>query len=347
MRSRTLLAALAIVGGLAVAAHAATTVDTVIYEDYFARNYIDPGGGHHSLDVAGSTPAPTDTGGAVWSAHSYLHTNVGGSGGYAYVNPASMGDYGAFLPFTPAFGNVYTLSANISLPPYTSYDEAVALGYVWNNGSGLTSVPANGTAWAVEKLNITDGTATAGRGVTENGVGMTYYKSNFLYTSGSASVDPWSIHAFQVILDTRSQWWTMTTTLDGLAYSTVYFANVSGGPRNPGINNVGFSAPYFLDAIQDFKLVQSAYLPGDADCGGTVNGADLNTVLSNYNQTGKQWADGDFDHNGTVNGADLNTVLSNYNLSISLNAAVPEPSTLLLAAAGLAAGLVYAWRKRK
>ena len=56
---------------------------------------------------------------------------------------------------------------------------------------------------------------------------------------------------------------------------------------------------------------------------------------------------GDFDGNGTVNGADLTTVLSNYNQHVSLGAAVPEPSTLLLAAAGLVGLLAYAWRKRK
>ena len=54
-------------------------------------------------------------------------------------------------------------------------------------------------------------------------------------------------------------------------------------------------------------------LPGDANADGTVNGADLNTVLSNYNQTGMDWWHGDFNDDGTVNGTDLNTVLSNYN----------------------------------
>ena len=59
------------------------------------------------------------------------------------------------------------------------------------------------------------------------------------------------------------------------------------------------------------------------------------------------WYQGDFDYNGTVNGADLNTVLSNYNQHLSVGAAVPEPSTLLLAAAGLLGLLAYARRKRK
>ena len=54
-------------------------------------------------------------------------------------------------------------------------------------------------------------------------------------------------------------------------------------------------------------------LPGDANLDGTVNGADLNIVLSNYNQTGMNWVTGDFNGDGTVNGADLNIVLSNYN----------------------------------
>ena len=61
-------------------------------------------------------------------------------------------------------------------------------------------------------------------------------------------------------------------------------------------------------------------LPGDANLDGTVNGADLNIVLSYYNQTGMDWAHGDFNGDGVVNGADLNTVLSNYNQSIGLSA---------------------------
>jgi hypothetical protein len=90
------------------------------------------------------------------------------------------------------------------------------------------------------------------------------------------------------------------------------------------------------------------WLPGDANKDGTVDGADLNTVLSNYNQTGMDWAHGDFNNDATVDGADLNTVLSNYNQHLGAGSApgAPEPSTLLLAAAGLVGLLAYGWRKR-
>ena len=77
-------------------------------------------------------------------------------------------------------------------------------------------------------------------------------------------------------------------------------------------------------------------LYGDANLDGTVNGGDLNTVLSNFNQTGMTWAQGDFDYDTTVNGADLNAVLSNFNQHVNVTGAVPEPSSLLLLAAGLA-----------
>ena len=97
------------------------------------------------------------------------------------------------------------------------------------------------------------------------------------------------------------------------------------------------------------NLLTVAYtLYGDANLDYTVNGGDLNTVLAHYNQHGVYWAQGDFNYDGTVNGGDLNMVLAHYNQHVmSVSGAVPEPSTLLLAAAGLAGLLAYAWRKRK
>jgi autotransporter-associated beta strand protein len=103
----------------------------------------------------------------------------------------------------------------------------------------------------------------------------------------------------------------------------------------------------WLDDTASLKVDIMFTLYGDSNLDGTVNGADLNTVLSNYNLTHMHWSQGDFNYDGTVNGTDLNMVLSNYNQSLGLGAAVPEPSTLLLTAAGLMGLLAYAWRKRK
>ena len=93
------------------------------------------------------------------------------------------------------------------------------------------------------------------------------------------------------------------------------------------------------------KITVMYTIYGDTNLDGTVNGNDLNTVLSNFNQTGMTWAQGDFNYDGTVNGTDLNTVLSNFNQHLSVVGAVPEPSTLLLAVAGLL-GLL-AWKVRR
>jgi hypothetical protein len=68
-------------------------------------------------------------------------------------------------------------------------------------------------------------------------------------------------------------------------------------------------------------------------------------MLSNYNQTGMDWAHGDFNGDGTVNGSDLNTILSNYNQHVGATAAVPEPGTLGMLVLG-APGLL-AWMGRR
>jgi probable HAF family extracellular repeat protein len=108
-----------------------------------------------------------------------------------------------------------------------------------------------------------------------------------------------------------------------------------------GVNSVGGVDAYLLTLPR---------LPGDANLDGTVNGADLNIVLSNFDKTGMDWAQGDFLGNGTVNGADLNIVLSNFNqtLGASIGGVVPEPGTfgiLVFGAVALSAG--KAWRRKQ
>ena len=94
--------------------------------------------------------------------------------------------------------------------------------------------------------------------------------------------------------------------------------------------NVDACCPAVADLTFDF-----VHLPGDANLDGTVNGDDLNVVLSNFNQTGN-WFHGDFNGDGTVNGADLNIALSNFNqTSSSASMSVPEPPTAITIAVAI------------
>jgi hypothetical protein len=124
-----------------------------------------------------------------------------------------------------------------------------------------------------------------------------------------------------------------------------FLDNVGGSYNNEYSNGSVARIALFDGVLTDGQVASLALLPGDADGDGTVNGADLNTVLSNYNLTGMDWAHGDFDDNGTVNGSDLNTVLSNYNQSSGVGAAVPEPSAFFLLGIGAISLLACAWRR--
>jgi hypothetical protein len=99
-------------------------------------------------------------------------------------------------------------------------------------------------------------------------------------------------------------------------------------------------------------MVLQRPLPGDANLDNKVDINDLTRVLTNYNSTGANWLAGDFNNDQKVDINDLTIVLTNYNQSRGSPSAggnlsaVPEPSTLVLTTAGLAALLLLArkWR---
>ena len=102
-----------------------------------------------------------------------------------------------------------------------------------------------------------------------------------------------------------------------------------------------------VTSLGTYAVTGDLVLNGDANRDGTVNGTDLNTVLSKLQSDRHDLGKGDFDGNGTVNGADLNTVLSNFNQTISVTATVPEPSTLFLLGIGAIGLLSFACRRRR
>ena len=93
---------------------------------------------------------------------------------------------------------------------------------------------------------------------------------------------------------------------------------------------------------------------GDTDLNGTVDNNDLGQMLKYFNKAGG-WAQGDFNGNGTVDNSDLGALLANFNITQlplplvagSLNVtAVPEPSTLAMLVALLAATAAWGIRRR-
>ena len=90
------------------------------------------------------------------------------------------------------------------------------------------------------------------------------------------------------------------------------------------------------------------YLPGDSNLDGTVNGGDLNIVLANYNRDRHAVGPGRLRRQRDGQRRRPQRGVGAYNQSIGQSPAstVPEPSAVLLLAAGAAGLLAAAWRRR-
>jgi probable HAF family extracellular repeat protein len=267
------------------------------------------------------------------NAGTYTSANAINAGGWAVggYNTTAGGGHRAFL-FDGTYGyDLGTLGGTVA----DAY--AVNAGGLIAGSSTLAGDAArhaflldgNATTWTMTDLGSLGGTSEAwGINATGQVVGYSDIASGashaFLYSSG-AMVDLNSLIA-------PSSGWTIASAT--------------------AINDSGWIAGFGINAAGDIRalLLKPSTLPtlaGDANGDGTVNGADLNIVLSNYNLTGMDWSQGDFNGDGTVNGADLNTILSNYNQTAGVSSAVPEPGSVVLLLAGVACLLAFAWRRRR
>jgi hypothetical protein len=221
-------------------------------------------------------------------------------------------------------------------------------GWTWGNADGLQS-------WG---QNVVSGLADySSNPASQNALLYFDFDSNGIPNEAALSVGDSSGAVF---IYSHGQW-----KLAGINYAIDSPWSDTGAPGDPGFIADVFDARglYYKDQNNNWALVPPdlgdpvpgagyasdisqrlgwieatipSLLPGDANGDGIVNGADLNIVLSNYGQTGMDWAQGDFNGDGAVNGADLNVMLSNYNRSISLSAgvAVPEPGAMAMLGSG-------------
>jgi hypothetical protein len=96
------------------------------------------------------------------------------------------------------------------------------------------------------------------------------------------------------------------------------------------------------------ELILSTPVEGDTDGDNDVDRQDLMTLSQNYGMTtGSTPSTGDFNEDGQTNLLDLSILQSNFGTAPSPAAAVPEASSLGLAAASLLIGHIVRVARRK
>ncbi len=304
----------------------------------------------------------------------------GNTVGYTYVSGDTTTQY--FFTGNSASGTAYTFggyltgssasanainSSNLVAGSYNTTAGAPLRAFVFDGTNGYDLGTLGGSSAVANAINAVDGTGnfkvagdstitgdaathaflfdwTSGTMTDLGTLGGT--NSHALGINASAQVvgdsdiaGDAATHAYIYSGGTMTDLNTLISPTSGWTLTVAAAINDSGSIVGTGINA----------AAQTHAFLLTPAMPGDANLDGTVNGVDLDAVLSNYNKTGMTWAQGDFNGDGVVNGVDLDIVLSNYNKTAGVPsmAAVPEPSTLAMLALGAIAMLAWAGRGRR
>jgi len=207
----------AIVTFAALALAVGTAQSATIYAHSFGGDGADP------LD--GVTP-DTTTAGATWAASSDI--NADGT----IAGRSSNGSDSAWLPFTPASGFVYTLTAVMGQETINDGASAngswMALGFSADNATGsFFGAPNNTSPWVLHRAPGADG-ANENRVVSFTGPGVSGLNQTHDPFVGTITLS--------IVLDTTDTQWT-ATWFEGSNELRSYTYDVD---ENPDISYVGF-----------------------------------------------------------------------------------------------------------
>ena len=289
--------------------------------------------------TGGNTYTPITVGGSPWAGSGTVQA-VGGTW--------ASGTFTASTPITSSSGTNPVTISDLSVNQRMLITDSASKTSL---GASFLAAASSGstvslTAETLSQASLTPPTLSPGQSVlsgwalSESGSSAStnpaYLSLSTAFTYPSTTDQLWSSSY------NGSSWssWTQITPNDLTFDNTNFWA--SFGTTNAGLNNYAYA------------VTGTAVIAGDVDLDGRVDINDLTIVLGNYGQAGKTWTQGsmDGDPTGTVDINDLTIVLGAYGNTVAASGgpgmgAVPEPASVLLAAAGLVGLLAYAWQKRK
>ncbi len=323
----------------------------VLYQENF--------GGLATNNLNGSTVDTDNSGGfnTTWTAYSGYKQNG--------LMPSASVAQGAFLPFVPIAGNVYTLTATFTGvgPAGTSaawyalgFGKAMPTNAETGAGNRFIEAPTMGRAWTLFRANNPNfPTATTNANQVQLGNA----------TTGTGATQPWPSTApfnggdvdIKIVLDTTPATWTADFFAKRPTDPT--YVEVSTGATNllaQDIGAIGFTRTTgtLSGNITKFELDTSGsiFVPGDVNGDGHADVADFNLIRDHLFSTGTR-AQGDLTNDGIVDFVDFRAWKNAFEGAGAgagsadiFDKLIPEPASASLAIVAVASSLLIGRRRR-
>ena len=230
---------------------ASTASAAVIYQDTFS-------GGSNTTPLNGAAPTTDNGPSTTWTANTYAVWSDSGYTNYTLDQSGRTRD-SAYLGFTPTSGQIYTLSATLTITSVDTSNAAssdfVAIGFPGNIQAGTNSlgnVSTLNTGWDwptnISNLDVSPWILLAG-----NGSG--YYFIGPDEAGGGASFSSAAVgdaNNIAITLNTGANAWTFQVFDNGTAVSPVVsFAT------NPTMTAIGFQNAGVIGTVGNFELTSS------------------------------------------------------------------------------------------